>query len=149
MTWLPSSSSSSSSSFDPFRPQIYDSLFNSLTFFLVRVGVRVIILDSFVCLRNYYYYYFYYYGFIALCWALAAFSVSWSYTQSVGLPEQGISPLQGLCRHTEQYKHSINGHNTDTHALNWIRTDEPSFRTSEDSSYLRPGSHCHRPSLLY
>jgi hypothetical protein len=34
-------------------------------------------------------------GFTALCWALAAFSVSWSYTQSVGLLGRGISPSQG------------------------------------------------------
>jgi hypothetical protein len=29
--------------------------------------------------------YYYYYGCTALCWALAAFLVSWSYTQSAGL----------------------------------------------------------------
>jgi hypothetical protein len=40
--------------------------------------------------------YYYYYGSTALCWVLAAISVSWSYTQSVGLHGRGISPSQGL-----------------------------------------------------
>jgi hypothetical protein len=35
------------------------------------------------------------YGSTALCWTLAAFSVSWSVTQSVGLLGWGISPSQG------------------------------------------------------
>jgi hypothetical protein len=35
----------------------------------------------------------YYYGSTALCWALAAFWVSWSYTHSVGLLGRGIRPL--------------------------------------------------------
>jgi hypothetical protein len=47
----------------------------------------------------YYYYYIYIYGFTALYWALAAFSGSLSYTQSVGLLERGISPPQGRCLH--------------------------------------------------
>jgi hypothetical protein len=50
------------------------------------------------------------YGFTALCWALAAFSVSWSFTQSVGLLGWGISPLQGRYLHTGQHKHRINVH---------------------------------------
>jgi hypothetical protein len=33
--------------------------------------------------------YYYYYGFTALCWALAAFTVSLFYTQSVGLLGRG------------------------------------------------------------
>jgi hypothetical protein len=32
-------------------------------------------------------------GYTPLCWALAAFSVSWTFTQSVGLLGRGISPL--------------------------------------------------------
>jgi hypothetical protein len=50
------------------------------------------------------------YGSTALCWALAAFSVSWSFTQSVGLLERGISPSQGHYLHTEQHKHRRNAH---------------------------------------
>jgi hypothetical protein len=49
----------------------------------------------------YYYYYYYYYYSTALCWALAAFSVSLSYTKSVGLLGWGISPSQNLYLHTE------------------------------------------------
>jgi hypothetical protein len=34
-------------------------------------------------------------------WALAAFSVSWSYTQSIGLLGRGIGPSKSLYLHTE------------------------------------------------
>jgi hypothetical protein len=37
------------------------------------------------CCYYYYYYHHYYYGSTALCWVLAAFSVSCPYTQSEGL----------------------------------------------------------------
>jgi hypothetical protein len=84
----------------------------------------------------YCYYYYYYYCSTALCRALAAFSVSWSYTQSVGLTGRGISPSQGLYLYTEQHKHCINSHNTDIHALSWIRTHDLS---------VRPRGHCDRP----
>jgi hypothetical protein len=50
------------------------------------------------------------YGSTALCWALASFSVSWSFTQSVGLLGRGIIPSQGRYLHTEQHKHRINAH---------------------------------------
>jgi hypothetical protein len=86
----------------------------------------------------------YYYGSAALCWALDGFSVSWSYTQSVGLLRQGISPSQGLYLHTEQHKPRINSNNTDIHALSGIRTHDPSVRAGEDSSCLRPRGHCDR-----
>jgi hypothetical protein len=79
---------------------------------------------------------------------LAAFSVSWSYTQSVGLLRRGISPSQGLYVHTEQHKHTINAHSTDIHALSGIRSHDPSVRVSEDSSCLRQSGHCDRPSLI-
>jgi hypothetical protein len=73
--------------------------------------------------RNYYYYY---YGCTVLCWALAAFSVSWSYTQWVGLLRRGLSPWQGRHLRTEQHKHRINAHTADIHALSGIRTHGPS-----------------------
>jgi hypothetical protein len=72
---------------------------------------------------------------------LPLFSVSWSYTRSVGLLGRGISPSQGLYLHTEQYKHRINAHNTDIHALSGIRTHDPSVRASEDSSCLKVPIH--------
>jgi hypothetical protein len=50
------------------------------------------------------------YGSTALCWTLAAFSVSWSFTQSVGLLERGINPSLGRYLHTGQHKHRINAH---------------------------------------
>jgi hypothetical protein len=77
---------------------------------------------------------YYFYGSTSLCWASAAFSVSWFYTQSVGLLESGISPSQGRYLHTGQHKHRIKTHNTDIHDLNGIRTHDPSVRASEDSS---------------
>jgi hypothetical protein len=69
--------------------------------------------------QYYYYYYYYYYGSIALCGTLAAFSVSWSYIQLVGLLENGINPSQGRYLHTEKHKHRINAHNKDNHAIEW------------------------------
>jgi hypothetical protein len=50
------------------------------------------------------------YGSTVLCWVLAAFSVSWSYTQSVGLFGSGNSPSQSPYLHTEQHRHRINAH---------------------------------------
>jgi hypothetical protein len=46
----------------------------------------------------------------ALCWRLAAFSVSSSFTQSVGLLGRGISQSQGRYLHTGQHKNKINAH---------------------------------------
>jgi hypothetical protein len=63
------------------------------------------------------------------------------FTLSGGLLERGISPSQGRYLHTEQHKHRINSH-TDTHALSWIRTHDPSARASGDSSCLKPHGPC-------
>jgi hypothetical protein len=63
---------------------------------------------------------------------LGSFSVSQSYTQSVGILEWGVSLSQGL--HTERHKHRINTHNTEIHALSGIRTHDPSVRASGDNS---------------
>jgi hypothetical protein len=49
-------------------------------------------------------------GCTVLCWALAAFSDSWSFTQSAELLGGGISPSQGRYLHTGQYKNRINAH---------------------------------------
>jgi hypothetical protein len=67
------------------------------------------------------------------------------YTQSVGPHGQGISPSQGLYLNTEQHKHRINAH-TDIHALNGIRTHDPSVRADERCSCVRP--HCHYDRCL-
>jgi hypothetical protein len=40
-------------------------------------------------------------GCTAICWALSAFSNSWTYVQSVGFLELGISPSQGRYLNTE------------------------------------------------
>jgi hypothetical protein len=72
------------------------------------------------------------------------FSISWSYTQSVGLSKRGIGPSQGLYLHTEQHKHRINAHNTDIHALSGIRSHDPSVRAGEDGSCLRQRGYCDR-----
>jgi hypothetical protein len=56
------------------------------------------------------------------------------YAQSVGPLGQAISPSQGLYTHTEQLELRVNAHNTDIHALNGIRTHDPSFRTSEGTA---------------
>jgi hypothetical protein len=86
--------------------------------------------------RDTFNFYNYYYGSRALYWAFAAFSVSWSYTQSVGLLERGISTSQGRYLHTEQHKHPC---------LEWDTNPRPSVWASEDSSScFRPRSHCDR-----
>jgi hypothetical protein len=46
----------------------------------------------------------------ALCWALAAFSDTWSFTQSIGLLGWGISSPQGRCLHTGKHKRRIKSH---------------------------------------
>jgi hypothetical protein len=79
----------------------------------------------------------------AFCWTSAAFSLSLSYTQSVGLLGQGISPSQCRYLHIEQRKHRINAH-TDIHALSEILTHDPSVRTRVDSWCLRPRDHYDR-----
>jgi hypothetical protein len=76
---------------------------------------------------------YYYYGSTALCWALADFSVSWPYTQSVGLLGRGMSPSQGRYLHTIQT------------SMLWV---VPSVRASEDSSCLRPCGHCDRRNIF-
>jgi hypothetical protein len=50
------------------------------------------------------------YGYTALCWTLASFSHSWSFTQSAGLLVGGISPSKGRYLHTGQHKHRANAH---------------------------------------
>jgi hypothetical protein len=50
------------------------------------------------------------YGSTALYWSLAAFSVSWPFTQSVGLLGRGISPLHGCYLHTQDSTNRINAH---------------------------------------
>jgi hypothetical protein len=47
------------------------------------------------------------YGSTALCFIFAAFSVSRSFTQSIGLLGWGINPSQGRYLHTGQHKHRI------------------------------------------
>jgi hypothetical protein len=65
------------------------------------------------------------------------------FTQTVGLLERVISPSQDRYLYTGQHKHRINAH-TDIHTLSGIRTHDPSVRRSENSSCLRPRSHCAR-----
>jgi hypothetical protein len=55
------------------------------------------------------------------------------YTQTVGLLGRVISPSQGRYLHAEQPKHKINAY-TDIHALNGIRTHDPSVRARKGSS---------------
>jgi hypothetical protein len=56
-----------------------------------------------------------------------------------------ISPSQGRYLNTGQHEHRINA--TQTYMpLSRIRTYDPRFRASEDSSCFRRRGHCHRPS---
>jgi hypothetical protein len=78
-----------------------------------------------------------FHGSTAFCWTLAAFSVSWSFTQSVDFFGRGISPSQGC------YLHTGNA-NTGIHASSGIRTHDLSVWASEYSSCHRLRGHCDR-----
>jgi hypothetical protein len=79
---------------------------------------------------------------IALCWALTACSVSWSYTQPVGFLGRGISPSQGRNLRTEQHGHRINAHR---HPCLERNSNPPSKRSSERRDLcLRSRGHCDR-----
>jgi hypothetical protein len=86
--------------------------------------------------------YYYYFGPTALCWTLAAFSVSFSYTQCVGLLWWGINPSQGLYLNTEQHKLRINTHRLPFLEWNW----NPRSQRSRERRYFMPRSHCDRPA---
>jgi hypothetical protein len=62
------------------------------------------------------------------------------FSQTVGRLGRIISPSQGRYLNTGQRIHTPN-----IHALSGIRTNDPSVRASEDSSYLKPRGYCDRP----
>jgi hypothetical protein len=111
-------------------------LINNISFFWARITLnmskvsckRNIINARFIIIRKYYIYEQYVYiniplcGSTALCWATAAFSVSWSFTRSVELLGRGTSPSPGHYLHTGQHEHRINAH-----SLSGIRTRDPSI----------------------
>jgi hypothetical protein len=70
-------------------------------------------------------------GSTAFCWALAAFS--WSYTQAEGLCERGISPSQSFYLNTGQHKHSIHTYTHQT-SMPWVGTR--SQRPSEPREFM-------------
>jgi hypothetical protein len=78
-----------------------------------------------------------------LCRAMAVFSVSWTYTESVGLLGRGISPSHGFYLHTEKHSHRIKAHNTNIHMdLEWD-SNPRSHRSSERRCLChRPLGHC-------
>jgi hypothetical protein len=77
------------------------------------------------------------YGSTALCWALAAFSVSWSFTQSVGLPLDGgsarrkgtnmlVFPKLDHERYSDirqrlNYSYKLKKHNDNTNIIKYVR----------------------------
>jgi hypothetical protein len=76
-------------------------------------------------------------------WALASFSVSWSFLQTVGLLGRVISSSQGLYLNIGQTQNK-HIHTPNIHALCGIRNYDPSFQDSEDSLCLRPLGCCER-----
>jgi hypothetical protein len=77
-----------------------------------------------------------------LCWILAAFSVSLSYTQSVDSLDGGSTRRKAsTCTQNNKKKQNKR---TDIHALIGIRTRDPSGRVSEDGSCLSSHGHCDR-----
>jgi hypothetical protein len=95
----------------PIYLSIYESIYLSiyLSIYYLSLSIYLSIYLS-ICLSIYLSIYLGIYGSTALFWALAAFSVSWSFTQSVGLLARGISSSQGRYLHTEQHKNRINTH---------------------------------------
>jgi hypothetical protein len=84
------------------------------------------------------------YGSTVLCWILAAFSVSQSYAQS---SDGGSAPSQSRYLCTEQHRPRINAHRHP--CLQWDSNLNPSVRTGETSSCLRPRGQCDRPHFYY
>jgi hypothetical protein len=117
-----------------------DILFSEQTV-LYRIGPS----DIYTYIQTYMYVFmhYYYHSSTTLCWAVAAFSVLLSYTQSVGLLERRISQSHGF------YTHRINVRNTDIHALSGIRAHNPSVRIREENSCLRPRAHFERHIHTY
>jgi hypothetical protein len=83
--------------------------------------------------------------------ALPAHSAPWPLIQfrnhvshPVELLGRVISSSQGHNLTTGQHKHWINVY-TNIHTLSGFRTHDPSVRSSEDSSCLRPRGYCGRP----
>jgi hypothetical protein len=54
----------------------------------------------------------------------------------------GGSARRKASTYTQNSTNRINAHNTGIHALSSIRTHDPRVQASEDSSCLRPRSHC-------
>jgi hypothetical protein len=54
-----------------------------------------------LCLWRGCYNYYYYYGSTAICWALAAFSVSWSHTQPIELLGRGSARRKGCYKQSK------------------------------------------------
>jgi hypothetical protein len=65
--------------------------------------------------KFFFFFFFFFNGSTAPCWALASFSVSWSFLQTVGLLGRVISSSQDLYLNTGKHKHRINTSNI--HAL--------------------------------
>jgi hypothetical protein len=76
-------------------------------------------------------------------WPILLFRIF--FAQLVGLLGRMVSPSQGRNLPVGQHKHRINTH-TNIHALSGIRNHDPSVRSGEDNSCLKP-SHCDRLSL--
>jgi hypothetical protein len=94
----------------------------------------------------YYYYYYYYYYSTDLLELGRIFSFLILYTVGRVL-RRGISPCQSYYLHTGQHKRGMNTHRHDTSS--GIRTHNPSVWAGEDSSRLRPRSHCDMLELMY
>jgi hypothetical protein len=72
-------------------------------------------------------------------WSIGVISQFLDHLQTVRLLRRAISSSQGLYLYTGQHKHrKTHTHTPNIHALSGIRTHDPGFRASEDSTCLRP-----------
>jgi hypothetical protein len=78
------------------------------------------------------------YGSTDLCWALAAFSVSWSFTQSVGLFGRGIRTTQTQNKRTQTCMPQVG-----------FEPTTPAFERAKTVHVLDPRGQCHRPTITY
>jgi hypothetical protein len=76
--------------------------------------------------------------------ALQPFVGPWLLLQFHNLFTQTVRLLGQVISRPKAAIYTQDNTNTDIHALNGIRTHDPSFQATEDSCCLRPPGHCDR-----
>jgi hypothetical protein len=94
--------------------------------------------------------FFFFNGFSSSFSAQASYSVPYSFFTDGRAPWASDQPVaRPLPKRRTTQTQNKRIHTPNIHALSGIRTHDPSFRASEDSSCLRPRDHCDRHRFLY